>query len=377
MKHKVCLLSLCLISVLIGTCLSACEGTTTTTTANEGQSLGDIVNNEDDVASGDWLVGETVDEFGDSTGSTFCYTTCMGTFTNSATSGSDLAAGVYYVSSRQVFLFRLLEYNKTDATYLSNADISIKCKVDEYVFDDTLLGDAPNGYLILPSNNNSYKKIYDYLIEGKEIRTVIYIDNSKYSFAISGNGFKDALSEQDDRKKQIGISGTYKNSVWSEEYGDWFTIKQESPTSGTITAASHSGSATVDYTYDPSTCVLSVTPTSDWTYRCVFDQFIVTDTVLLPDDRGTVDGIIPDKSTFDATIKWSSAKNKATDIYEFKADGTFIEYGTNYEGVDTETKTGTYKLVDSMIIKNYSKGYVNVDYSFNGKLYSDVYMIDR
>ena len=377
MKHKVCLLSLCLISVLIGTCLSACEGTTTTTTANEGQSLGDIVNNEDDVASGDWFVGETVAEFGDSTGSTFCYTTCMGTFTNSATSGSDLAAGVYYVSSRQVFLFRLLEYNKTDATYLSNADISIKCKVDEYVFDDTLLGDAPNGYLILPSNNNSYKKIYDYLIEGKEIRTVIYIDNSKYSFAISGNGFKDALSEQDDRKKQIGISGTYKNSVWSEEYGDWFTIKQESPTSGTITAASHSGSATVDYTYDPSTCVLSVTPTSDWTYRCVFDHFIVTDTVLLPDDGGTVDGIIPDKSTFDATIKWSSAKNKATDIYEFKADGTFIEYGTNYEGVDTETKTGTYKLVDSMIIKNYSKGYVNVDYSFNGKLYSDVYMIDR
>ncbi len=377
MKRKVCLLSLCLISVLIGSCLSACEGTTTTTTTNEGQSLDDIVNNGDEKASGDWLVGETVDEFGDSTGSTFCYTTCMGTFTNSATSGSDLAAGVYYVSSRQVFLFRLLEYNKTDATYLSNADISIKCKVDEYVFDDTLLGDAPNGYLILPSNNKSYKKIYDYLIEGKEIRTVIYIDNSKYSFAISGNGFKDVLSEQDDRKKQIGISGTYKNSVWSEEYGDWFTIKQESPTSGTITAASHSGSATVDYTYDPSTCVLSVTPTSDWTYRCVFDQFIVTDTVLLPDDRGTVDGIIPDKSTFDATIKWSSAKNKATDIYEFKADGTFIEYGTNYEGVDTETKTGTYKLVDSIIIKNYSKGYVNVDYSFNGKLYSDVYMIDR
>ena len=167
MKHKVCILSLCLISVLIGTCLSACEGTTTTTTANEGQSLGDIVNNEDDVASGDWLVGETVDEFGDSTGSTFCYTTCMGTFTNSATSGSDLAAGVYYVSSRQVFLFRLLEYNKTDATYLSNADISIKCKVDEYVFDDTLLGDAPNGYLILPSNNKSYKKIYVYLIKNK------------------------------------------------------------------------------------------------------------------------------------------------------------------------------------------------------------------
>ena len=271
----------------------------------------------------------------------------------------------------------MLEYSKTDATYLSNADISIKCKVDEYVFDDTLLGDAPNGYLILPSNNKSYKKIYDYLIEGKEIRTVIYIDNSKYSFVISGNGFKDVLSEQDDRKKQIGISGTYKNSVWSEEYGDWFTIKQESPTSGTITAASHSGSATVDYTYNPSTCVLSVTPTSDWTYRCVFDQFIVTDTVLLPDDRGTVDGIIPDKSTFDATIKWSSAKNKATHTYEFKADGTFIEYGTDYEGVDTEKKTGTYKLVDSIIIKNYSKGYVNVDYSFNGKLYSDVYMIDR
>lgn len=80
MKHKVCLLSLCLISVLMGTCLSACEGTMTTTTTNEGQSLDDIVNNGDEKACGDWLVGETVDEFGDSTGSTFCYTTCMGTF---------------------------------------------------------------------------------------------------------------------------------------------------------------------------------------------------------------------------------------------------------------------------------------------------------
>ena len=389
MKKKTFLLASCLICALLVFNLSGFgspespstnKDTSTSIADDKETDEGNAADNENKNVFGDWFVEEYKDDFGDSTGSTFCFTMSDGTFSNSATSESELVAGVYYDLYHPVFLFRLLEYGNTKASYLSNASISIKCKVGDYVFEDTLIGDAPNGELILSEKNKGFKQIYSYLEDGEEIRTVIYIDNSKYSFSISGNGFKSALSEQEKRKELAGISGTYKDATLTGEYAEWFVIKQVTPTSGTITSASKSGSATLDYTYDPDTHVLTVVPDDDWTYRCLYDKFIVDDIVLLPEDGGTVEGVIPDKSSFDATIKWSSAKNQATHTYEFKKDGSFIEYGTDYEGDETETKKGTYTVVDSFIIKKYSAGYIWTDYNYNGKLYSattGVYVIDK
>jgi len=355
---------------------SAC-GSSQANTGNESNK--EAANyTENEKVYGAWYVEEYKDDFGDSTGSMFVYTMCEGTFENTATSGSDLAVGVYYDSSYNAFLIRLLEYNDTKATYLSSSDITMKCKVDEYIFEDALIGDAPNGDLIISENNKYYKTFYNYLDEGKEIRTIICIDNSKYNFTIRGKGFKEAIDEKAARIESAGISGTYKNShVTSPDYTDWFTIKQITPTSGTITAASKSGSATLDYIYDPETYILTVIPNADWTYRCSYDRFIVNDVVLVP-DSGSVEGEIPDEQYFDATIKWSSDENKATKIYEFKKDGSYTIHGTDYKGEAIETDTGTYTIIDSFLLAKKSSGLVWTYYIFNGKLLNQTpYVIDK
>ena len=388
MKRNLCTLVIVLLGAILCCCGNSQEDSKHTDKGNNknGSATNELERNEGNEntdglgnkgMSGNWFVEDYVDDFGDSTGSSFCYTVCDGTFENTATSGSDLIASVYFDSYNEVFAIRLLEYSKAKASYLSNAHITLKCKVDDYVFEDMLIGNPPNGDLILSNGNAGYKKIFKYLDEGKEIRTVIYIDNSKYNFTISGNGFAEALAEQEAKKKQAGISGTYKNAILSSE--DWFVIKQETPTSGTITAASKSGSATLDYTYDPSTYILKVVPDKDWEYRCVYDTFLVYDIVMTP-EYGTVKGTIPDGDTFDAAVTWFSPKNKATTTYVFRNNGTFVESGTNFKGEKTGTKTGTYIRAGSFIMQKYSKGYVWTDYIYNGKLYRStdgVYVIDR
>lgn len=402
MKKKIYkLLSIFLACVLVMTVFSACgdsqsasadvsDNTTSHSESVQDNSEGAKTESDDLTTEsegletknvfGDWFIEEYKDEFGDGTGSTFCFTICEGSFSNTATSGSDLTAGIYFDASHHAFLIRLLEYGNTNAAYSSNSDISIKCKVGEYVFEDTPVGDAPNGELILSESNKSYKKFYDYLEKGEEIRIVIYIDNSKYNFSISGYGFRSAIAEQERRGDSAGISGTYKNVNGPDEYRDWFIIKQSTPTSGTITAASDSGSAMLNYEYDPSTYVLTVTPNSDWTYRCLYDRFIVYGITLVPDD-GTREGNIPDSQYFDATAKWSSSENKATTIYEFKKDGSFISYGTDYKGEDKETESGSYTRVDDYIILQYDgKSYTWACFIFDGKLYDwspGVYVIDK
>ena len=126
------IISLCLLVLLIGMCLCSCGNSQTMATDDDA-----LQNDTADL--GNWSVNEYTDEFGDSTGTSFCYSICLGTFENSATSGSDLAAGVYYDPEKDVFLIRLLEYQDHDAAYLSSSEISMKCKVDGYVFEDTLM----------------------------------------------------------------------------------------------------------------------------------------------------------------------------------------------------------------------------------------------
>ncbi len=360
----------CLIVMILGLYLCACGD------SQRDSSLA-ADNREDTGVFGDWFVEEYVDEFGDSTGSSFCYTICDGTFENSATSGSDLIAGVYFDSYHEAFSIRLLEYSETKASYLSDADITVKCKVEDYTFEDILIGTPPNGDLVLSSSSAGYKNLYRYLGEGKEIRTVIYIDNSKYNFTISGKGFKEVLAEQEAREKQKGISGTYKNAILVSE--DWFVIKQETSTSGTITAADKYGSATLDYTYDPSTYILKVVLDDEWSRRCSYDTFFIYDSVLVP-EYGSVKGSIPDGKTFDASVTWVSPDSQEKTTYTFRKDGTFVETGTYYDGEKKETETGTYTRVDSFIMQKYSYGYVWTDYVYNGKFYpapKGVYVIDK
>ena len=73
---------------------------------------------------GEWILEQTVDDFGDVTddSETVIKTTTSGTFSNTATTEGDLNVVVwYYPGEYPSFYFRLLEYGNTPAVYYENS----------------------------------------------------------------------------------------------------------------------------------------------------------------------------------------------------------------------------------------------------------------
>ncbi len=185
---------------------------------------------------GEWILEQTVDDFGDVTedSETIVKTTVEGTFSNTATSNSPLTVVVNYVPSVKEFDFRLLEYNDTLATYFNNSNIVLKMKANDTITEFALYGAEPNGDLAISdlayytanvstaakqaetmdpiqglNYLNSYyydtsvdyedsgsQHLYQYLNDEKtDVRCIIEIDNSKYNFTIPYEGFEEAHIE--------------------------------------------------------------------------------------------------------------------------------------------------------------------------------------
>ena len=185
----------------------------------------DIVDEGADIATyGNWIIDERVDDFGDSIGEKYLKTFSEGTFSNTATTNSELSIVLFYTPEKEEFCFRLLEYNDVKATYFESSEIQLKMKVDDTVYEHNLWsGTAPNGDIYvadkyeqlvnaqktgnskelfnkLSFDDSAYQQLYTFLSEGKEVRCVIYIDNSKYSFSVLGNGFQDSLNAVSEEK---------------------------------------------------------------------------------------------------------------------------------------------------------------------------------
>ena len=139
-----------------------------------------------------WQLDYTVDAFGDKTGSAVLSGLFQGTFANTATRGSDLRVVVFFTDS--AMLIRLLEYNRTNATYTSRSKFDMSIKVDDKIEDIPsayISGNPPNSDLFILSRNT----FVNYLLDEKEISCVINIDSSKYNFKIDGVGFADLYNE--------------------------------------------------------------------------------------------------------------------------------------------------------------------------------------
>ena len=190
--------------------------------------------------SGDWAVDEYVDDFGDGIGVKYLRSVSEGTFSNSATTGSELMAVTFFDPDSEEFSFRLAEYNKSIATYLDHDDIRLLFKFDDAIETHFLMGNAPNGNLDLSVEKESslaqeyldnvssspedfdmsaftmaglitgnsaeaysgYNRLYRNLSDDNDARCVIYIGNSKYSFTISAEGFNEAVSIWNEDKYQ-------------------------------------------------------------------------------------------------------------------------------------------------------------------------------
>jgi hypothetical protein len=156
--------------------------------------------------SSNWELVYLVDEFGDATEDVCLRGVFSGSFSNTATPDSNLEVVVFFtpaISNEErmsSFSFRLFEYGDYVATYNDNENIMIKIKIGEEIFEDVLIGMPPNGdlYRISTLNNQSefLFTLYDALIANEQdIKCIIEIDSSKYSFKINGDGFSEALEE--------------------------------------------------------------------------------------------------------------------------------------------------------------------------------------
>ena len=150
-----------------------------------------------------WSVETSVDEFGDVTEESYSYivSSFEGTFSNSTTSDGELVGkigftfnrlGHYYVS------FDLLENGDTKATYSDYDNCVLKVKVDDDVYTYALSGEAPNGSLMLGSELFDYSgdELFNLLYGGADLRCIIDIGSSSYTFTIESNNFNKLCAEQ-------------------------------------------------------------------------------------------------------------------------------------------------------------------------------------
>lgn len=169
-----------------------------------------------------WFVDNYVDDFGDETDDKYIRSQVIGgTFSNTAATDAELKVIIFYqpyfmddeqywlndngsfggsIPSYNYVTFRLLEYGESPAVYLSSDNITLKFKVNGETYSAELNGDAPNGdvwfapYETILSATDADKEaraFKDALYNGDEIKCIIQIDSSTYSFTVLGEGFKD------------------------------------------------------------------------------------------------------------------------------------------------------------------------------------------
>ena len=144
-----------------------------------------------------WELTEFVDDFGDPTGEAYLRSIVSGTFSNTATPEENMRVILAYSPDRAVFTFRLVEYNDTlkiKATYTDSDSKTIKIKIDDEITEGTLTGTAPNGDLLL-TGGLCLIKIYDAFLNGQDVRFIVEIGSSKYSFSADGKGFSETADE--------------------------------------------------------------------------------------------------------------------------------------------------------------------------------------
>lgn len=134
--------------------------------------------------SGDsWKIGNYTDEFGDDTGEGYAYIELDGTFSNSATSKSELAAGI--IADAQYIFFNLLEYGShTPTSYVNDGIYTINVK-DGDGFVHSFIGGIVEGTGRILLDTRSNKEMRIILDAGGVIKFSISNGGSKYNFTIN------------------------------------------------------------------------------------------------------------------------------------------------------------------------------------------------
>ena len=161
-----------------------------------------------------WEIVDIVDDFGDKTGDSCIVGTFLGSFSNTATSDSDLTVNVIiyplgdpvtidgqYANKPVVMFIRLLEYGTVPATYLES-DLeavrylgyvaTVKTRVAGVDASYEFTGSPPNGDFKFQGDGGIFRDLHD----GNDVNTIIDIGSSKYKFVMNCEGFASRYDEK-------------------------------------------------------------------------------------------------------------------------------------------------------------------------------------
>ena len=148
-----------------------------------------------------WEIGQFVDEFDDPTGQEFMYVITDGTFSNSATSNSDAPTRItaeilYWETPRLRFEFEVHDYSFSNPVneYYDDTTSTMKFKLDSgKIITATNENGMFSSWNVLNPVNNL--EVVAELRAGRDVRGIIYVENSTYRFTIPAEGFNDTLTD--------------------------------------------------------------------------------------------------------------------------------------------------------------------------------------
>lgn len=161
-----------------------------------------IKSKEDPNQLGDWETGNYVDDFGDKTNEKFIEQSAYGSFSNSATTNSDLVARI--LIDKNNIRFQLKEYGRHP---VNRGSIDFKMKRNDSIIGKFTMSAYDYGYVQFPSyesdKNNKIKKLKKTLLQGGKIKFYGEINSygrSTYNFVLNCDYLQNALKELDKKE---------------------------------------------------------------------------------------------------------------------------------------------------------------------------------
>lgn len=190
-----------------------------------------------------WSLEFSTDEFGDVTDDSvpFLASISQGTFSNSATGGSDLTVVTSFMKkpgyNHYIALFDFKEYNDHSAIFYEYDTVTLKIKIGEQVISDrlavtsSLTGNSADRTLSWGAAEYTWGGdfLFNALYDGEDVRCIITSGSSEYHFTLesenfqslcNSNGFSRGAADQtvkESVKTYLDDSGTGIDFT-----GDWF-----------------------------------------------------------------------------------------------------------------------------------------------------------
>lgn len=186
-------------------------------------------------ANSAWSVTQTVDEFGDVTADSaeVITGTFSGTFSNTATSGSEVTVvvsiGKKAKFNHYIIGFDLKEYNNASATYLSSDSKIFKMKTNEEVITMDLSGTEPNGTLYLSGENYEWEGdlLFNELLKGNDVKCIVNIGSSEYNFTLISDNLTALCSENNIPEGITELTVAEAVNMLLEDSGEYTEVAEE------------------------------------------------------------------------------------------------------------------------------------------------------